>query len=57
MILYVDIAKPEPSRGFNSDFGLYISRPFYIVTELASHRYLDLLDKNLVIKTKNDHDS
>jgi hypothetical protein len=57
MILYVDSAKPEPTKGLNSDFGLYINRPFYVVTELASHRHLDLIDKNMVIKTKNGRDS
>ena len=52
-ILYVDVAKPEPTSGLNPDYGLYINRPFYIVSQLTSRRYLDLIGNNLVIKVKN----
>ena len=35
-------------------FGLYVERPFYIVSALPSHRYLDLINnRNMVIKTPN----
>jgi membrane carboxypeptidase/penicillin-binding protein PbpC len=47
----------EPKKGeLNKDFGLYVERPFYIVSELASNRYLDwdaLKTRNLYIKTPN----
>jgi hypothetical protein len=45
----------EPKKGeLNKDFGLYVERPFYIVSALASHRYLDLINnRNMVIKTQN----
>jgi len=33
---------------------MYVERPFYIVSELSDHRYIDILNvRNLVIKTKN----
>ena len=52
-ILYVDSAKPEPTKGLNPDFGLYINRPFYIVSHMPSKRYVDLIGSELVIKTRN----
>jgi hypothetical protein len=47
--------KPKgPQKGdLAPDWGLYIERPFYVVSELNSHRYLDLVGNNLVIKTPN----
>ena len=46
--------KPVPTKGqFSSEFGLYVERPFHIVTELESHRYIDSIGQNLVIKTPN----
>jgi len=42
-IVYVDEWKGEPGKGeLNEEFGLYIERPFYIVSALTSHRYLEL---------------
>jgi hypothetical protein len=54
-VVYVDEYPDEPTKGqLNKDFGLYVERPFYIVTALASHRYLDLINnRNMVIKTPN----
>jgi len=54
-IIYVDEWKGDPKKGeLNEDFGLYVERPFYIVSALPSHRYIDLINnKNLVIKTPN----
>ena len=53
-IIYVDQMKPEPKKGeLNTEFGLYVERPFHVVTHLRSHRYLDMLSRNLVIKTPN----
>lgn len=38
----------------NKKFGLYVERPFYIVSALPSGRYLDLINnRNMVIKVKN----
>ena len=54
-IIYVDEWKGEPTKGeFNERFGLYVERDFYVVTQMASHRYLDLIsNRNFVIKTPN----
>ena len=58
-LLYTDEYKGEPGKGeLNERFGLYVERPFYIVSQLASHRYLDLINnKNFVIKTRNGRKS
>jgi len=53
-IIYADEYPEEPKKGeLNEDFGLYVERPFYIVTQMNSHRYLDILGNNFVIKTPN----
>jgi hypothetical protein len=54
-LIYADEYKGEPVKGeLNEDFGLYVERPFYIVTKMPSNRYLDLIsNRNMVIKTPN----
>jgi hypothetical protein len=54
-VIYTDEWKGEPGKGeLNEDFGLYVERPFYIVSQLPAHRYLDLINnRNMVIKTPN----
>jgi len=54
-IIYVDEWKPEPKKGeLNDDFGMYVDRDFFIVSQMPDHRYLDLLgNRNMVIKTPN----
>jgi hypothetical protein len=53
-VIYSDKWPREPRKGeLNEDFGLYVQRPFYIVSQMRSRRYLDRLGTNLVIKTKN----
>jgi hypothetical protein len=38
----------------NDEFGLIVERPFYVVSELNSHKYLDLINnRNFVLKTMN----
>jgi membrane carboxypeptidase/penicillin-binding protein PbpC len=38
----------------NTDFGLYVERDFYVVSQLSQNRYLDLINnRNMVIKTRN----
>lgn len=56
-ILYADKAKPTQTSGFSKEWGMYINRPFHIVSEMKSHRYLDLLNNGAVIKTPNGKDS
>jgi len=53
-VVYADEYEDEPGKGeLNERFGLYVERPFYIVTQMNSHRYLDLVSNNFVIKTPN----
>ena len=54
-IVYADEWKGEPGKGeLNEDFGLYIERPFYVVSALGTHRYLEAINnRQMVIKTKN----
>jgi len=37
-VIYLDKAKPVPTKGFNKDFGFYIGRPFYLVNRLFHNR-------------------
>jgi hypothetical protein len=54
-IVYVDQWKAAPGKGeLNEDFGLYVERPFHIVSQLPDNRYLDHINnRNMVIKTPN----
>jgi hypothetical protein len=57
-IIYSDQWKRDPKKGeLNKRFGLYVERPFYIISDLGSHRYLDLIGRNFVIKTRNGRTS
>jgi len=37
----------------NKEFGLYVERPFHVVSAMRSGRYLDAIDGKLVVKTRN----
>jgi DNA-binding HxlR family transcriptional regulator len=39
------------------EFGFFVGRPFHIVSELPSRRYLDIVNKKPVIKIDNGRDS
>jgi len=54
-VIYADEYPNEPVKGeLNKKFGLYVERPFYIISALKSNRYLDLINnRNMVIKTPN----
>jgi hypothetical protein len=54
-IVYADEWKGEPTKGqLNPRFGLYVERPFYIISRMGKGRYLDLINnRNMVIKTRN----
>jgi hypothetical protein len=50
--------KPPGKGELNEEYGLYIERPFYIISSCGENRYMDVVDeKNLVIKTPNEYDS
>jgi hypothetical protein len=54
-VIYDDEWKGEPGKGeLNEDFGLYVERDFHVVSEMKSHKYLDLINnRNFVLKTSN----
>ena len=56
-VIYADEYKAEPVKGeLNERFGLYVERDFYVVSQMGSRRYLDLINnRNMVIKTANSH--
>jgi hypothetical protein len=38
----------------NEQFGLFVERDFYVVSAMASGRYVDIINnRNMVIKTPN----
>lgn len=59
-IVYVDEAKPEPTKGqMSPKWGFIVERPFYIISELKSNRHLTQLSssRNAIIKTPNGNNS
>jgi hypothetical protein len=53
-IIYADQWKRDPKKGeLNKKFGLIVEKDFYIVSRMGKHRYLDALNRNFVIKTRN----
>jgi hypothetical protein len=54
-LVYADEYPEEPGKGeLNKNFGIYVQRPFYIVSQMKSNRYLEVIDgKRVVIKTQN----
>lgn len=38
----------------NKEFGFHVQRDFYVVSQMKSNRYLEVIDgRNVVIKTPN----
>jgi hypothetical protein len=54
-LIYADEYPAEPVKGeLNKEFGFYVDRDFYIVTQMSSNRYLEVINnRNIVIKTPN----
>jgi len=52
--VYVDTLQPELKPGdWWPNFGMYIDKEFSIVSKMGSGRYIDVVDNNLVIKTRS----
>jgi hypothetical protein len=56
------VKKPEPPKEpgegeLNREYGLYVGRNFYIISQCGEKRYLDVVGKNVVVKTPNEFDS
>jgi hypothetical protein len=58
-IVYVDEMPKEPKKGeLNKDFGIYVQRPFHVISGLKEERYMDTFGGNkMVIKTPNGRKS
>lgn len=53
-LIYMKDWKGEPTKGeMNEDFGLRVDTDMYIVTHMSRGRYIDVLGRNLVVKTPN----
>ena len=54
-LIYADEYPAEPKKGeLNKEFGLYVERDFYIVSQMSSKRYMEVIDnRNIVIKLSN----
>jgi hypothetical protein len=57
-IVYVDEMPAEPKKGeLNTDFGFKVETPFHIVSRMPSKKYLDIIGRNIVLKTANGRNS
>jgi hypothetical protein len=53
-IVYADEMKPELKKGeMYEEFGLKVNEPFHVISMLPGGRYLDLVGRNIVLKTRN----
>jgi hypothetical protein len=54
-VVYADQWKGEPGNGeLNEEYGLYVGKPFNIISAMGSGRYLEVINnRNMVIKTRN----
>lgn len=53
-LVYADEMPPELKKGQkNEDFGLLVDTPFHVISLLPSGKYLDLIGRNMVLKTRN----
>jgi hypothetical protein len=56
------VKKPEPPKEpgkgeLNKEYGFYVERPFYVISMCGEKRYLDVIGRNVVVKTPNEFDS
>lgn len=55
-LTYAGKEKEIETSGLNSDFGLSINRPFFIVTKMGSGRAIEVVGgRNLVLKMKKSN--
>jgi len=53
-LTYIDEMKPELQKGeFNAEFGFYVGKEFSIITKMAGSRRIDIVNDQLVIKTRS----
>jgi hypothetical protein len=57
-LIYLDEMKKDPVKGeLNEEYGIYVERDFYIISQLESNRYLDITGRDFAIKTRNGRTS
>jgi len=57
-IIYHDAVPAEPKKGdLNKFFGFYIGKPFHIVSEYGTRKYLDIRSNSIYLKTQNGFDT
>jgi hypothetical protein len=53
-IVYADEMPDDPKQGeMAKDWGMKVDTSFYVTSNLPSGRYLDIVGRNMVIKTRN----
>jgi hypothetical protein len=53
-VVYADQWKRDPKKGeMNKQFGLRVDTTFFVISQMGRHRYMDILGRNIVIKTRN----
>jgi len=57
-VVYVDEATPDQTKGLNKDFGLFVNRPFFIISRLPMERAIEVVDgRKVVINTRADRNA
>jgi hypothetical protein len=53
-LVYADEMPADLKKGEMDElFGLKVNEPFHIISQMSSERYIDLVGRNMVIKTRN----
>jgi hypothetical protein len=56
-LLYIEEMKPILKGQLDKTFGLYVKRPFYILSQLPMGRALSVVEgRNIIIRRKKDED-
>lgn len=57
-VVYVDEATPDQTKGLNKEYGLFVNRPFYIISRLPMARAIEVIQgRNVVIMTRAERNS
>jgi hypothetical protein len=50
-VKYLDKSKPEATSGLNKEFGMFMNRPFYLISRLPMKRVAEMVGaSNMAIK-------
>jgi len=56
-VIYADYIPIPKSGELNQEYMLIVDKPFFLVSQLQTGRYLDLIGTNMVLKRRNGFDS